>query len=90
MYNLGVQARITTTCVMQGVSFVLWSIEVSPRVRELSAVFFSVKLLPVLTNMVDRLANVLQDLARSGELQNAVDLLHRSARGVDGEKDTEH
>ena len=39
--------------------------------------------------MVDRLANVLQDLARSGELQNAVDLLHRSARGVDGEKDTE-
>ena len=33
--------------------------------------------------MVDRLANVLQDLARSGELQNAVDLLHRLAKGGD-------
>jgi len=33
--------------------------------------------------MVDKLANVLQDLAQSGELQKAIDLLHYSARGVD-------
>lgn len=37
----------------------------------------------ILTNMVDRLASVLRDLAQSGELQSAVDLLDRSARGVD-------
>ena len=37
----------------------------------------------VLANMVDRLANVLHDLAQSDELQNAVDLLRRSANGVD-------
>jgi len=34
-------------------------------------------------NTVDKLANVLQDKGRSGELQNAIDLLHHSARGVD-------
>ena len=41
MLSFATITRVTTTCVMRGVSFVLWSIEVSPRVRELSAVFFS-------------------------------------------------
>ena len=36
------------------------------------------------TDMADRLASVLQDMARSGELQNAVNLLQRSANRANG------